>query len=76
MKRNANLGEQWARLMDKREQVITALVRIEAKAAKLRRAMARRTNKKAKGMKVDQSPLPGLVGMVLDDELDDMFFGA
>jgi hypothetical protein len=48
MKRKPDLSKQWERLMRRREKTIAALVRIEQKANKLRRSMARRHRKQAR----------------------------
>lgn len=66
-RRKATHSQQWERLMGQREATIAKLVRIEQKAAKLRKSMARRITKAAKQAAWDQSPL--------DPELNDISLG-
>jgi hypothetical protein len=68
MKRKPDLTKQWERLMKRREKTIAALVRIEQKANKLRRSMARRHRKEAK-VAIASGNAPVTVHAELNDEL-------
>jgi hypothetical protein len=68
-RKKPELSQQWERLMRQREETIAKLVRIETKAAKLRKSLARRTNERAKIVKWEQAPLP-------DPALNDLVLGV